>query len=235
MYQQVERLLQTDRVISVAHKLPMIVADTTGNTAASILDAMTLNQNLRGEQLVDPVLMASHLRPTLSCEADIQELDVISNAINANTSLLLRNWPSIETADRWANRSWPTCLWKETDDLPQDWTCLTTIPAPMNSDWSDATHRWTTSDLQDLPATLAHIGATGRHYYPLNLSWSDIPILLTAFTHHICDYLLTHRRQCRGKTRLLLSPSKYQSRCIQLHNLAPEKQPVCAFWKSEKC
>jgi hypothetical protein len=33
LYQQVERLLQTDRVISVAHKPPMIVADTTGNTS----------------------------------------------------------------------------------------------------------------------------------------------------------------------------------------------------------
>jgi hypothetical protein len=55
LYQQVERLLQTDRVISVAHKPPTIVTDTTGNTAASILDAMTLNQDLQGKQLVDPV------------------------------------------------------------------------------------------------------------------------------------------------------------------------------------
>jgi hypothetical protein len=154
---------------------------------------MTLNQDLRGKQLVDPVLMASHLLSILSCEADFQQLDAIINAIDANTSLPLQKWPSIETAYRWANRSQPTCLWKETDDLPQDWTCLTTIQTPVRSDWSYTTHRWTTIKLQDLSLTLAHIG-----------SLSDISGLLTAFKHHIYNYLLTHRRQQQGKTRPLL-------------------------------
>jgi hypothetical protein len=134
LYQQGERLLKTNRVILVAYKLPMIVADTTENTVASILDAMTLNHNLRGIQLVDHVLMVNHLRPTLYCEADIQRMDAIINAIDANTSLPLRKWSSIETAGRLANQSRPTCLWKETDDLLQDWICLTTIPAPVASD-----------------------------------------------------------------------------------------------------
>jgi hypothetical protein len=49
------------------------------------------------------------------------------------------------------------------------------------------------------------------------------------FYTHICDYLLTHRRQCQGKTSPLLLPSKYQSRCIQLHNLAPKKTTRVRF------
>jgi hypothetical protein len=51
LYQQVNRIIQTDRVVSAARKQPMIVADTTENTAASILDAMTLDQDFQREQL----------------------------------------------------------------------------------------------------------------------------------------------------------------------------------------
>jgi hypothetical protein len=78
----------------------MIATVTTGNTATSFFDAMTLNKDLREKQLVDPVLIASHLRLTLSCEADIQQLDVTINAIDANTSLSLQKWPAIEIAGR---------------------------------------------------------------------------------------------------------------------------------------
>jgi hypothetical protein len=69
-----------DRGILVAHKPPMIIADTTGNTAVSILDDMTLNPDLRGEQLVDSMLVANYLRPTLSFEVGIKRLNAIINA-----------------------------------------------------------------------------------------------------------------------------------------------------------